>query len=161
MRRFHPHVFLLAVFCFAFFATIASPAFAQTQGESAAAPPAPRVYDTTKEVILRGTISEVVQHPAPGLPLGLHLTLSTGQGAVDVHLGPYLARMAAEKGLVTGASIQMYGVTTHFAAGDVFLARVVVIGNQTITVRNEHGFPIRPGPPPARTVRGSRSTEGR
>ena len=107
---------------------------------------ATRAYDTTKEVILRGTISEVVQRPAAGLPMGLHLMVSTGQGTVDVHLGPYLGRSAAEKGLVAGAQIQMYGMTTHFDAGDVFLARVVVVGKQTITVRNEHGIPVRTAP---------------
>src|SRR5208282_943854 len=120
MRRIHPLVLLHGVLFLAFIAAIASPAWAQTPSESAAAPPATRAYDTTKEVILRGTITEVVQRPAAGLPMGLHVMVSTGQGTVDVHLGPYLGRSAAEKGLVSGAQIQMSGVPTHFDAGDVF-----------------------------------------
>ena len=160
MRRSHRPRFLYAILSLSLFALIAVPAFAQTPGGSVAAQPAPGGYDKTKEVILRGTISEVVQRPAAGLPLGLHLMVSTGQGTVDVHLGPYLGRTATERGLVAGATIQMSGVTTHFAAGDVFLARILVVNNQTITVRNEHGFPIRPAPAAAPTARGSQSSGG-
>ncbi len=154
MRGSHSPRILHAYLSLSLFSAIALPAFAQTPGGSAAAQPAPRGYDITKEVILRGTISQVVQRPAAGLPLGLHLMVATGQGTVDVHLGPYLGRIASEKGLVAGAAIQMYGVSTHFAAGDVFLARIVVVGNQTITVRSENGFPVRPIPAGARTTRG-------
>jgi len=160
MRRSHHPGFLHVILSLSLFAAISSPAFAQTQGGSAAAQPAPGGYDKTKEVILHGTISEVVQRPAAGLPLGLHLMVTTAQGTVDVHLGPYLGRLATEKGLVAGAAIQMSGVTTHFPAGDVFLARIVVVNSQTITVRNEHGFPIRPAPAAAPTARGSQSSGG-
>ena len=160
MRRSHPPMFLHAILTLSLFAAIASPAFAQTTGGAAAAQPAARGYDKSKEVILRGTISEVVQRPAAGLPLGLHLMVATGQGTVDVHLGPYLGRTATEKGLVAGAPIQMYGITTHFAAGDVFFARIVVVNNQTITVRNEHGFPVRPIPAGARTALGPQPAGG-
>ncbi|HKM90827.1 MAG TPA: hypothetical protein VJX29_09435 [Candidatus Acidoferrales bacterium] len=160
MRRSHSPTILHAFLSLSLFAAIALPAFAQTPGGSAAAQPTPHAYDITKEVILRGTISQVVQRPAAGLPLGLHLMVATGQGTVDVHLGPYLGRIAAEKGLVAGAAIQMYGVTTHFAAGDVFLARIVVVGNQTITVRSENGFPVRPIPAGARTTRGPQPAGG-
>jgi hypothetical protein len=160
MRRSQSPRFLHAILSLSLFAAIASPALAQNQSGSAAALPAPRGYDVTKEVTLRGTISEVVQRPAAGLPLGLHLMVSTGQGTVDVHLGPYLGRTAAAKGLVAGAAIQMSGITTHFAGGDVFLARILVVGNQTITVRNENGFPVRPVPAAARTASGAQSSGG-
>jgi hypothetical protein len=160
MRRSQSPEFLHAILSLSLFVVMASPAFGQAQGGSAAAVPAPGGYDITKEVTLRGIITEVVQRPAAGRPLGLHLTVTTAQGTVDVHLGPYLGRMATEKGLVAGAAIQMSGVTAHFPGGDVFLARVVVVNSQTITLRNERGFLLRPAPAAARTERGSQSTGG-
>jgi hypothetical protein len=152
MRR--PCVPFSAVLFLVLTAALAPPAFAQTQGETTA-PAVPRAYDASREVILHGTIAEVLSRPATGLPLGLHLMLVTAQGNVDVHLGPYLGRTATEKGLVAGATVQVTGVTTHFAGGDSFLARLVIVGNQTITVRNENGMPVRPTPAVVRAPRGT------
>jgi hypothetical protein len=86
--------------------------------------------------------------------------VETVQGQVDVHLGPYFGPIAAEKGLVPGASMQMTGVSSHFEAGDVFLARVIVVGNQSLTIRNLNGFPVRPVPGGARAVPGAQSSGG-
>ncbi|HMD30759.1 MAG TPA: hypothetical protein VKG84_02535 [Candidatus Acidoferrales bacterium] len=159
MRRlrtsFHPHSVLFLAPLLAFAAALsAPPALAQSQAETATAA-VPRVYDVSREVVLRGTISQVVSQPAAGLPRGFHVLLSTAQGTVDVHLGPYLGRSPAAKRLITGAAIQVTGVTTHFEAGDVLLARIVLVGDQTITVRNENGMPLslRPVPPGARANR--------
>src|SRR5271155_62497 len=114
MRRSYAPAFLHAMFFLALLAAIALPGVAQNQGESAAAQPATRAYDATKEVVLHGTISQVVQRPAAGLPLGLHLLVSTARGAVDAPPAPSSPRLAAEKGLVAGATIQITGVTSHF-----------------------------------------------
>lgn len=155
MRRSQSPGFLHSLLALSLFVAIASPAFGQTERGSV-----PGAYDITKEVTLRGIITQVVQHPAAGLPLGLHLMVTTAQGTVDVHLGPYLGRTATAKGLVAGAAIQMTGVTKHYAAGDVLLARILVVNEQTITVRNDHGFPLRPLPATARTAHGTQSSGG-
>lgn len=155
LRMFFYSVVFLASSVFA-----APQCFAQTQGTDTQSPAAPRIYDTTKEVVLKGTISEVSGHPKAGLPLGLHLMVSTAQGEMDVHLGPYFGRIAAEKGLVGGAAIQVTGVNLRLAAGDVFLARVVVVGKQTLTIRNQNGIPVRPGPTGTGTTRGAQSSGG-
>jgi hypothetical protein len=155
MRRSQSPGFLHSLLALSLFVAIASPAFGQTQRGGA-----PGAYDISKEVTLRGIITQVVQRPAAGLPLGLHLMVTTAQGTVDVHLGPYLGRAATEKGLVVGAAIQMSGVTNHYPGGDVFLARILVVNDQTITVRNERGFPLRPVPAAARTERSLQSTGG-
>ena len=133
---------------------------AQSQAPATTAAAAPRMYDSTKEVVLTGTISEVVARPKSGLPLGLHLMVSTTQGQVDVHLGPYSGRIASQKGLAPGATIRMTGVTSSFPGGDVFLARLIVVGNETLTIRNQNGIPVRTAPAAARTVRGAQSTGG-
>src|SRR5271155_346541 len=142
MNRFRAPVssYFSAILLIAIFISVAPAVFAQTPTTATAAPAVPRMYDTSKETVVSGTISEVVARPKAGLPLGLHLMVSTAQGVVDVHLGPYYGRIAAQKGLVAGASIQVTGVTSRFAAGDVFLARTVTAGNQTLVIRNRNGI---------------------
>jgi hypothetical protein len=153
-----PMSYFSATFLLTFSISLGPGAFAQTQSAATAGPAVPRMYDAAKETVVSGTISEVVTRPKAGLPLGLHLMVSTAQGQEDVQLGPYFARIAEQKGLVPGATIQVTGVSSHFAAGDVFLARTVTIGNQTITIRNRNGFPVRPAARVTRTVRGMQSS---
>jgi hypothetical protein len=130
-------------------------AFAQSasgpQGQAAA----PVGYNAANELVVRGTIAQVVTHPAPGLPLGLHLMVSSTQGVVDAHLGPYLAPVAGQKGLAPGAAVQMLGVITHLPAGDVFLVRAISVGSETIVVRSRSGIPVRQLGPAHRVVRGA------
>jgi hypothetical protein len=160
MNRFRGHVlFLCGLFFLVLSGLLSLQAFAQSQNQASAAA-APSVYDATKEVVLQGTISGVVTRPKPGLPLGLHLMLETTQGQVDVHLGPYYGSIAAEKGLVPGATIQVTGVTSHFHGGDVLLARIIAVGNQTLTIRSQRGFPVRPAAAGTRAVRGAQSSGG-
>jgi len=160
MSRFRARAFLFPASIFLCFSLVLIPeAFAQSQGETTRAAVVGRVYDSTKEVVLSGTISEVVTRPKAGLPLGLHLMLETTQGQVDIHLGPYAGRIATQRGLVPGATIQVTGMTMHFSAGDVFLARTIVVGNQTLTIRNQNGMPIRTAPAGTRAASGA-SPEG-
>ncbi len=147
-----------SVLIFALCSILAPQSFAQSQAP--AAKNAPGMYDSTKEVVLNGTISGVVARPKPGLPLGLYLTLTTTQGQLAVHLGPYYGRVAAEKGLVAGATIQVRGVSTSFAAGEIFLARTITIGGQTLTIRSQNGFPVRPAANGRRGAQGTQATGG-
>jgi len=143
-----PLLLRLGVFLLAAFVLQIPQSFAQSQPPTAAgtSPAVPRMYDAAKEVVLNGTISEVVSKPKAGLPLGQYLMLTTTQGQVAVHLGPYYGRIAADKGLVPGATIQVTGVAMDFAAGEIFLARTVVAGGKTLTIRNQNGIPVRPSP---------------
>jgi len=149
-----PLILLSGVFFLAVFVLLSPQSFAQSPQPAAAAasPAVPRMYDATKEVVLNGTISEVVSRPKTGLPLGLYLMLTTTQREVAVHLGPYYGRIAAEKGLVPGATIQVTGVTSTFTAGEIFLARTVVVGGQTLIIRNQNGIPVRPPPAVSRSA---------
>jgi len=139
----------IVVFSLVFACTPSLRAQSQTGNQSqaqAGSQAVPRIYDTSRETVLRGAITETTTKSAKGLPLGLHLMLATSQGDVDVHMGPYFSKLAAEKGLIPGATVEVTGVTMHLAAGDIFLARTVVVNEQTITVRNTSGLPVRPVP---------------
>jgi len=161
MNRFRaPGLFPAVFFVLVFSASFTLPAFAQSAAAASTSAVSSRIYEASKETTTGGTISAVVQKPKAGLPLGLHLMVETPQGQMDVQLGPYYARIAAQKGLQPGATIQVTGETFHYAAGDVFLARTVTVNGQTLTIRNQYGFPVRPAPAGVRTVRGMQKTGG-
>lgn len=97
---------------------------------------------TVNEITVTGTIQQVVSEPAPGRPQGLHLVLTSPQGAVDVSVGPYLTSDVKES-LSTGQPIQITGVMRTFSGQNYLLARELNIAGRQVTVRNQHGFLVR------------------
>ena len=117
------------------------------------------VYDTTREVVLQGTVlSYTEDSPLP--PIGAHATLQTSSGTVDVHLGPVSYLRSNHFSLSAGDSIRFVGVSIPTNQGSVFLARIAQKGNQSIAIRSLRGF-LRPTGP-ARTLpqaRGEQTTQ--
>jgi hypothetical protein len=102
-------------------------------------------FDATHEITLQGAIKEVVPKPtAP--PLGLHLMVATTTGAQDVHLGSYLSKNVTENLLHANAQVIVVGSYVNLGGRNVLLARQLVVGGQTIAIRNQNGFLIRPKP---------------
>ncbi|HUJ40520.1 MAG TPA: hypothetical protein VLW54_08240 [Candidatus Acidoferrales bacterium] len=159
-RIVSPRFLLSATLLFSLSIAVTPGARAQAQTGSSPAPVNPRAYDASKETVISGTITEIVSKPKPGLPLGMHVMVSTAQGQMDVQLGPYFGRIARQKGVVAGATIQATGVVSHFDAGDVFVARTVTVGNETIPIRNRNGFPSRRETGGTRVVRGTQPQGG-
>jgi hypothetical protein len=120
---------------------LALPAGAQSANRKGLA-----AFDATHEVTLQGTIKEVVTHPPAGSPLGMHLTVATTTGTQDVHVGSYLPKHVTENLLHANAQVIVVGGYVNLAGKNIFLARQLVVGSQTITVRNERGFLIMPKP---------------
>ena len=118
---------------------LALPAGAQSANRKGLA-----AFDATHEVTLQGTIKEVVTHPPAGSPLGMHLTVATTTGAQDVHVGSYLPKHVTENLLHANTQVIVVGSSVNLAGKNIFLARQLVVGGQTIAVRNEHGFLIMP-----------------
>ena len=159
MSRYRaPGFALYAVLILAALFILTPNSLAQSPAATTQAPGAARAYDATKETVLSGTITRAGGRPKAGLPLGMYLELSTAQGEVNVHLGRYFGRVAAQNGLTAGASIKVTGVSMQFAGGEVFIARVITVGNQTLTIRNQNGMPVRPSQ--AGTNRGLQTTGG-
>jgi hypothetical protein len=102
-------------------------------------------YDVTREVTLEGTIQTLVRKPAPGSVLGAHLIVSTAQGTVDAHIGNYLVVGKYAMPFAAGQSVKLTGVMTTINDKHVLLVRTMQMGDNTITVRNEHGFLVYPG----------------
>jgi hypothetical protein len=49
--------------------------------------------------------------------------------------------------LAPGDSVKIVGASRNFGNGNVFLARVLQKGNQTVTLRNAKGIPLAPRHP--------------
>lgn len=120
---------------------LALPAGAQSANRKGLA-----AFDATREITLQGTIKEVVAHPPAGSPLGMHLTVATTTGTQDVHVGSYLPKNVTENLLHANAQVIVTGGYVTLAGKNILLAHQLVVGGQTIAVRNEHGFLIMPKP---------------
>jgi hypothetical protein len=134
-------------------ATLAVPINAQVAVESHPQHPSRFGYDKAHEITLNGTIEAVVSHSAPGAPTGLHLLMTSSQGTVDAHLGPYLSK-EVQQTLRNGVALQVVGATAQFHGKSYLLAREIIFGGRTITIRSENGFLVQGKP-----VRASRNAE--
>ena len=127
---------------------IAVPGYAQTQTKRTATPSAP-VYEKSKEITVEGTVESMVANPAAGSLMGAHVMVATPSGEVDGHVGIYATRGPNPMTLTPGERVQMVGVMTTMASGNrVFLVRTIQAGSHLYTIRNSHGFLIRPATKP-------------
>jgi hypothetical protein len=96
-------------------------------------------YDRAHEITINGTIEKLVSHSAPGSPVGLHLFLTTSQGAVDAHVGPYLTK-DVQKQLTAGTTVQIVGAKETVHGKSYMLVRQLIFGGRLINVRTTNGF---------------------
>jgi hypothetical protein len=100
-------------------------------------------YDPKTETTVKGTVEDVKESPSPGggMRTGLHVTLKTDTGSMDIHLGPadYWKKNGLE--LAKGDSIEVTGSKTMVDKQEAVLAREVKKGDKTVTLRNAQGIP--------------------
>lgn len=123
--------------------TLTVPALAQMPGRGMGMPN----YDTTKETTVTGTVQAVNQHTGRmgGMMTGTHLTVETGTGAIDVHVGPtrWLADHKYE--FAVGDRVEIVGARVTIDNADAIIAREITKNGQTIQLRNEAGRPLWAG----------------
>ncbi len=100
-------------------------------------------YDAAHEMTINGTVQQVITKHTVGAAPGMHLTVNGTAGTVDVHVGPYLSK-SMQQALRAGSPIQIVGAMVTIRCKQLFLARYVMITGQTITVRSNTGFLLRP-----------------
>jgi hypothetical protein len=116
---------------------LSSPSGAQKRNATVAS--RSTAYDMVHETVIQGVVvsySEDFSRP----PLGAHVTVQADAGTVDVHLGPAAYLRANHLSLSAGDSVKFVGVSISTKRGDVFLARIVQNGKQTVALRSTHGF---------------------
>lgn len=97
-------------------------------------------YDITHEAVVQGTVtSYTATSDVP--PIGPHAMIQTASGAVDVHLGNANFMKQNDLFLAPGDSVKIVGESKNLGGKNVFLARIVRKGSQTVTLRNLNGIP--------------------
>lgn len=114
-------------------------------------------YDAARETTITGTINEVVTQHKAGRPAGVHLLVSSPQGMVDTHIGPFLNKETLAA-LQAGATVQVIGAPVSLHGKNYFLARQLIVGGRMVTVRSEHGFLVHQSAP--RVARSTRDVKG-
>jgi hypothetical protein len=123
-------------------AILAVPLGAQLAPETRATRAVGPVYDAAHEITLNGTIQEVVTKRVAGSPVGMHLLVAGPEGVVDAHVGPYLTKDTQEA-LHAGLPVQIVGAVEQLQGKSILLARQLIFGGRTVTVRSENGFLMR------------------
>jgi hypothetical protein len=128
---------VLLLICFA--VLLGAPARAQKTESKAPGPPK---YDLQTETKIKGTVDEV-KMPAKGSEKEVvHLMLKTGSDTVDVYLSPksFLDDMGMD--FSKGDEISLTGSKVKVGETELILAREVVKGNNTFTLRDDKGGPV-------------------
>jgi hypothetical protein len=102
-------------------------------------------YDTATVVDVMGKVTDVWE-VAPFMPLeGVHLTIESGSGTLDVYVGP--ADFVKIFGVTFNkdAKIEVIGSRVMHEYDDVVLAREIRIYDVTITLRDRDGRPYWTG----------------
>ena len=104
------------------------------------------VYDQTAEVRLQVIVEDVEQvHCGGGCMVGTHLMVRSGQEKLEVRLGP--ADFLANKGFKIGRgdALEIIGSKAKCKGQEFLLARTIKKGDQSLTLRDEHGVPAWAG----------------
>lgn len=97
-------------------------------------------YDSKTEVKLKGTVEEIKQVPGPAE--GTHFMLKNGTGSILVHVAPELFLKEMDMGFNTGDQVEVTGSKLNINGTDEVLAREIVRGGNSITLRDKAGAPI-------------------
>ncbi len=101
-------------------------------------------YDVSKEVTLSGTVSSVLDKPAPGMIWGSHLMVETVSCRLDASLGRFGLEGKGALSVTPGQQIELTGVMKTVRDKEVFVVRSVKANGKTYTMRNEHGIEVSP-----------------
>ena len=100
-------------------------------------------YDMSRETVLEGKVLQFAP-ASSAAPLGAHVTIQTGSGVIDVHLGSARLLEANHFSLASGDSVRIVGENVAYGIGTQFLAHVIQKGNQVLAVRSARGLPLAP-----------------
>jgi hypothetical protein len=144
---------LVATFCISIFGALAARPVAAQSASSLQTSSSLKAWNAADEIIFGAAVREVVSKNPAGAPAGVNLLMSGSQETLYVSVGPYLTDQV-KRSLTTGQMVQTVGMVQTINGQNYLMARQLIIGGQTIEVRNSHGFLIHPST-------GSRSSAAR
>lgn len=96
-------------------------------------------WNPADETTFAAAIQQVIEKNPTGAPAGLNLLMTGSQQPLYVNVGPRLGN-TIKQSLTAGQVIRVTGIVETLNGQNYLLARELQIGDQTIEVRNEHGF---------------------
>jgi hypothetical protein len=105
-----------------------------------------RMYNPATVETLSGTVESVDKvTPMKGMHSGIHLTLKTDKGNIDVHLGPewYIERLDTK--IEKGDKIEVKGSKVTVAGKPAVIAAEVKKGDSVLVLRDDNGIPAWAG----------------
>lgn len=109
------------------------PALAQTTSKTG-----PK-YDKTKEVTVKGAVTEVREPSAPSEPVFIVVKIADKISTVQLAPKAYLQEI--DCWIKVGDAVEVTGAKVT-DSGDEMIARQVVFGNNTMVLRDDKGVPI-------------------
>jgi hypothetical protein len=97
-------------------------------------------YDTTQEVKLKGTVSEVREPSTPTGPVVL-VVLAADKSSTVVRLAPHDYLREIDCWIKVGDVVEVTGAKVTDSTNEI-MAREVVFGNNTMVLRDNKGIPI-------------------
>jgi hypothetical protein len=108
--------------------------------------PYARMYDPKTVETVSGPIASFTTFtPMSGMGYGVHMVLKTDKEMLDVHLGPVWFIENQDVKLEPGDNVQVRGSRIAFQGKPAILAAEVTKGEDTLTLRDQSGFPLWAG----------------
>ena len=105
-----------------------------------------RMYDIKTVESVSGEVIKVdTIMPMRGMSNGIHLTLKTASGTVSVHLGPAWYIYKQDISIEPRDKIEVRGSMVMIDGKPALIAAEVKKGDETLTLRDESGFPAWSG----------------
>lgn len=127
-------------------AAVLAPLLALAQGGPGRGPPPDRLYDVATVTSVSGTVASEQRQDRGRGHRGVHLSLDTPAGALDVHLGPDFFVDGQPLKLAVGDQVTVTGSKVTFEGAPALVARSVSRGAETLVLRDEAGRPRWSGP---------------
>jgi hypothetical protein len=98
-------------------------------------------YDVRRESEVVGTVVAYSANSKTA-PFGARVTVQTGSGSMEVHLGDPRLLAANHFSIETGDTLRIVGETLNTGNTTLFVARIVQKGTQALAVRTVRGLPV-------------------
>jgi DNA/RNA endonuclease YhcR with UshA esterase domain len=114
-----------------------------SQEKAGAQAPQAFPYSVDQEVALQGKVDQVKDYKCPVTGrVGSHITVTTDNGPIEVHLAPASFLKDYEIVFKPGDSVKIVGVKITFEGKPAVLARSVSIGRESFMFRDAKGRPL-------------------
>ncbi|TAK09926.1 MAG: DNA-binding protein [Candidatus Manganitrophaceae bacterium] len=105
-----------------------------------------KMYDPATVETIRGEVVGVEKiTPMKGMSYGVHLMVKTDKETIPVHLGPGWFIENQDIDIKPKDQVEVKGSRITFDGKPALIAREVKKGEETLTLRNEEGFPVWSG----------------